>query len=290
MSLCARSRYRARIITVASGKSPELDPECAQFYVEAMQLLRQNDIPFLIGGAYALCIYTGLARHTKDVDLFIRPSDLDRALEMFEKSGHQTEKTFPHWLAKVYRRDNFIDLIYAAGNGLAVIDESWFARSRPAELLGESVKVMAPEEIVWMKAFVQERERYDGADIAHLLRSCAETLDWKHLFARFGTDWRVLLNFIVLFGYIYPSERQRIPQNLVRRLIALLDDEQRTPSQNRICRGTLLSRAQFLPDVTELGYHDARLEPPTAMTEKDIELWTAAIADENRTHVAESCA
>jgi hypothetical protein len=271
-------------------KSAELDPECAEFYLQAMQLLRENDIPFLVGGAYALCVYTGLARHTKDVDLFIRPSDLDRALAGFEKTGYRTEKAFPHWLAKVFGGGKFIDLIYAAGNGLGVVDESWFARAHSAELLSERVSIMAPEEIIWMKAFVQERERYDGADIAHLFRSCADTLDWKHLSARFGADWRVLFNFITLFGYIYPSERHRIPADLVRHLMDLLAREQRTPFHDQICRGTLLSRAQFLPDVTELGYRDARLEPPTVMTEKDITLWTAAIADENRTHVADSCA
>jgi hypothetical protein len=45
----------------------------------------------------------------------------------------------------------------------------------------------------------------------HILESCAEKLDWSHLLRRFGPDWRVLLSNLVLFGYIYPSERRRIP-------------------------------------------------------------------------------
>jgi hypothetical protein len=287
---CARLIPQVRIITVEKEKkSQSLDPECAAFYCDAMRLLEANGVPFLLGGAYALCVYTGLARHTKDVDLFIQRTDLDRALGLFEKNGYLAEKTFPHWLAKVYRGDNFVDLIFAAGNGVAVVDGSWFARSRQSEFLGRRVKVMAPEEIIWMKAFIQERERYDGADIAHLIRSCAEALDWRHLRERFGADWRVLFSFLVLFGYIYPSERQRVPADLWHEFSGLLLREQETPCSDRICRGTFLSRAQFLPDVSELGYRDARLEPRTTMTEKDVNHWTAAIEENHRTHVTKSC-
>ena len=53
-----------------------------------------------------------------------------------------------------------------------------------------------PEEMIWSKAFVQERERYDGADVIHLLRELGPTLDWPRLLMRFGDRWRVLLSFI----------------------------------------------------------------------------------------------
>lgn len=287
---CARLLSQARIITVESDENAQgLDSECAAFYSDAMRLLDENGIRFLLGGAYALCVYTGLARHTKDVDLFIQQTDLERGLTVFEKNGYLAERTFPHWLAKVYRDENYVDLIYATGNGLGVVDDSWFARSQESEFLDRQVNVMAPEEIIWMKAFIQERERYDGADIAHLIRSCGETLDWPHLRKRFGRDWRVLLSFLVLFGYIYPSERQRVPLELWRELAELMAREQETPFSDRVCRGTFLSRAQFLPDITELGYRDARLEPRTTMTEKDVDHWTAAIEETNRTHVTKSC-
>jgi len=287
---CTRVLWQTRIITVENdGNTAGFDAECAAFYRRAIQLLRQNEIPFLLGGAYAVCVYTGLARHTKDVDLFIRAADRDRALAIFENNGCRIEKTFPHWLAKVYLGQNIIDLIYAAGNGLGLVDDSWFARGRDDELLGLPVKVMGPEDIIWMKAFIQERERFDGADIAHMIQSCAESIDWAYLRTRFGADWRVLLSFLVLFGYIYPSERQRVPAHLTHELTRLLAHEQIVPFHDRICRGTFLSRAQFLPDVNERGYNDARLEPRTTMTEKDIALWTAAIEKDNRSYLMGSC-
>src|SRR4051794_30469719 len=82
---CARPISQARIITVEKEKNSDgLDPECAAFYSDAMQLLEENGVPFLLGGAYAVCVYTGIARHTKDVDLFIQRTDLERTLAAFE--------------------------------------------------------------------------------------------------------------------------------------------------------------------------------------------------------------
>ena len=61
--------------------------------------------------------------------------------------------------------------------------------------------------MIWTKAFVMERERYDGGDVAHLLLKCSEQLDWHRLVSRFDSHWRVLLSHLILFGYIYPSEK-----------------------------------------------------------------------------------
>ena len=251
-----------------------------KFYRDAMRLLQQEGVPFLVGGAYAFGVYTGIQRRTKDIDLFVRPGDVARAVEAFAKHGHRAERTFPHWLAKAYCGEECIDLIYRAGNGLCEVDDSWFERARPNELLNFAVKLVAPEEILWMKAYIMERERYDGADVAHLLQSCAEKLDWPHLQRRFGADWRVLLSHLVLFGFIYPAEKTRLPQTMLDEMLQWALEDQRAPSNERICRGTLLSRQQYLVDVQERGWRDARLEPRSAMSAEDIAQWTAAIEEE----------
>ncbi|MDC8448805.1 MAG: hypothetical protein LV473_10645 [Nitrospira sp.] len=49
-------------------------------------------------------------------------------------------------------------------------------------------------------------ERYDGADIAHLLHVRSEKLDWGWLLWRFDRQWRVLLSHLVLFGFVYPCK------------------------------------------------------------------------------------
>ena len=123
------------------------------------------------------------------------------------------------------------------------------------------VKIAPVEELLWQKAFVMERERYDGADVAHILRSCAETLDWDRVVRRFGQHWQLLLSYLVLFGFIYPSERHRIPERVVERAhgAAAAGDQRRRRASDRVCRGTLTSRAQYLLDIGRYGYADARL-------------------------------
>ena len=37
-----------------------------------------------------------------------------------------------------------------------------------------------------------ERERFDGADIVHILRACAETMNWDRLLLRFEPYWQLL--------------------------------------------------------------------------------------------------
>ena len=249
--------------------------------------LQDADIPFLIGGAYVVEAYAGVSRKTKDFDLYLRPQHVDLALDVLKRAGYKTRKTFPHWLAKAGRRHDHVDLIFRAGNGLCEVDDSWFERAHGHEFLGLSVKLCAPEEMIWMKAYIMERERFDGADIAHIFQSCAERLDWPHLVRRFGPDWRVLLSHLVLFGYIYPSERDKIPTAIMDDLIARLRSEQRTAGAHRICRGTLLSRKQYLLDIQERGFRDARLQARVHMNSKDIAHWTKAITKEKDARRAE---
>ena len=107
-----------------------------------------------------------------------------------------------------------------------------------------------------------ERERYDGADIAHLLRACAERLDWSRLLERFDSHWRVLLSHLVLFGFVYPYERGRIPPFVMDTLLGRLQGEaQPPPAAGRLCQGTLLSRVQYATDLDRWGYEDVRLLP-----------------------------
>jgi hypothetical protein len=139
------------------------------------------------------------------------------------------------------------------------------------------VKLCAPEEMIWMKAFIMERERFDGADVAHILRCWVPEIDWAHLVRRFGPDWRVLLSHLILFGYIYPAERARIPVAVIEGLMARLRSEANNAGPKRLCRGTLLSRQQYLMDVKDWGLRDARLEERVQMNEQDIADWTDAI-------------
>src|SRR5690349_16857642 len=116
---------------------PLLSPESIRFYREALSILTDAGIPHLVGGAYAYARYTGIERHTKDFDIFIRREDFDRAAKAFEAAGYRSELTFPHWLGKAYGHgEDFVDLIFSAGNGVAVVDDVWFEHAVRDQVFG----------------------------------------------------------------------------------------------------------------------------------------------------------
>ncbi|HEY9773742.1 MAG TPA: nucleotidyltransferase [Planktothrix sp.] len=260
--------------------SHKLEPGVAEFYRHAMNELQEHGVDFLVGGAYALRVYTEIERHTKDLDLFVRRVDRDRALAVLEAAGYKTEVTFPHWLGKAYHLGQYIDIIYSSGNGLCDVDDEWFNHAIEGDCLGVPVRCVAPEEMIWPKAFIMERERFDGADIAHVLHACAKTLDWNRLIDRMGDNWRALLSHLILFGYIYPGERANIPEWVMTQLMTKLQAElSANGAPNRLCQGTLLSRAQYLVDVESWGYRDARMKPRGSMSEEEIKIWTQPIKE-----------
>jgi len=266
-------------IPLAPSLDEEVDPDTAAFYRRALQALADAGIPFLVGGAFAHACYTGIRRSTKDLDLFIKRQDYERIEALMQAQGWHTEMTYPHWLAKVFSGEQFIDLIFNSGNGVTPVDDAWFEANAQADVLGVPVLVANLEDSFASKAYIMERERYDGADIAHLLQANAEVIDWPGLLRRFAANWRVLLAHLTLFGYIYPGERHRIPAWVMDELMSRLAAEVKQPPQEdpHVCAGTLLSREQYLHDVEQLGYIDGRLTPASTMTPQDVAVWTEAI-------------
>ena len=240
--------------------------------------LRDASIPFLVGGGYAFIRYTSIQRRLKDFDVFLRERDWPRTTEALRAAGIATVLPFPHWLGKAVDGDEFVDIIYGSGNGVAPVDDDWFRHAEDDEVLGIPVKLVPREELIWTKSFVMERERFDGGDVVHLIRVCGSDLNWPRLLDRFGANWQVLLGHLAFFSFIYPSERTQIPRDVMTGLLSRLARTlSEAPPSERVCRGTLISRAQYLVDIEEWGYADPREAPRGGMSEAEIAEWTAAI-------------
>jgi hypothetical protein len=255
-----------------------LDAKSREFYVHSMEIMKDAGVEFLVGGAYAFARYTGIERHTKDFDVFIRKSDFEKAQSAFRAKGYQSELTFPHWLGKAFKGEDFVDLIYSAGNGVSVVDDLWFKHAVSGTVFGVPVKLIPAEEMIWSKGLIMERERYDGADVAHVIHAVGEELNWRRLIDRYGTYWRALYAHVILFGFIYPSDRSKVPAWVVDELAGRVASETTAGDENKkVCFGTIISRQQYLTDVDSWGYKDGRLENGT-MSPEDIAHWTAGIA------------
>ena len=226
----------------------------------ALQVLQEQGFEPMVGGAYALRTHTGIWRDTKDLDLFLRRDDIERALEALAAAGYRTEFTDRLWIAKAFQGPYFVDLIFSSGNGIATVDELWAKRAATCKVLDLDALVIPAEEMIWSKAFIQERERFDGADIHHLLRCKGAQLDWEHLLRRFGDrHWEVLLVHLITFRFSFPCHKEQVPRWVMEELLGRMRRREEEPAAaDRICRGTLLSRQQYLHETNVEGYLDAR--------------------------------
>jgi Nucleotidyl transferase of unknown function (DUF2204) len=232
-------------------------PQAEAFYAEVLRELTQSGFPVLLAGTYAVCAYTGISRRTKDLDVFCRAGDFPRILTHFKERGYAIEIEDERWIAKVHCGEQFFDIIFASANGTMPINDQWFAHARRLEVLGETVSIVSPTELIWSKAFIQLRHRYDGADIVHVILKQHEAIDWKRLLSYMELHWEVLLMHLLNFRWIYPTERDHIPGWLMDELIDRLKHQlDLPPPQMKICRGRMFSRIDYDIAVRDWGFAD----------------------------------
>jgi hypothetical protein len=222
-------------------------------FIEALRVFNAQRIPFAVSGAFALHQHTGIWRDTKDLDLFLTPENIPRALDALASEGFETEVCDPVWLSKASRGDYFIDLITGMSNGVITVQQDWIERACVAEVLGVPVKVLAAEELIASKLFVTRRERFDGADIVHVIYGTSEKLDWARIMILLGEHWMVLLWVLVLYQYVYPAHSGLVPRTLWNDLLSRLSKELDQPDPHAVFRGSLIDDKMFAIDVTEWG-------------------------------------
>lgn len=235
---------------------PHSKPSAEGFYNKVLNIIITESIPFVIGGGFALYTYTGLRHPTpNDLDIFCKAGDFPKIVAILRESHIDIEVIDERWLAKAIEADFQVDLLYSSPNYLISVDDSWFKNATQSELFGVKTKVMPAEELIWCKAYVADRNRFDGADINHLILIYGKNLDWKRLLARMENHWEVLLSILINFRFVYPSERGLIPKWLMEDLISRLTYQLKNPTpKDKISRGPLLSRTQYKVDITKLGF------------------------------------
>ena len=276
------ARLYNRVAQTAGQMHPGSAPEISEheFYRDVIRALQSARVPFLVGGGFAFFHHTGLSRATKDLDLFVLPGDFSRVLDICATAGYRTKVRFTHWLGKVFQDGQVIDIIFCSGNGLCTVDADWFTYAIPGTMFDVSIQLCPPEEMIWSKAFIMERERFDGADIVHLLSTYGKNLDWARLLRRFNSHWRVLFSHLILFGYVYPSERSKVPEWLMAELARRIRLEMNSvPPAERLCQGTLLSWSQYLIGIEQGAYEDARHPPRGNLSRPQIDALNATLRE-----------
>src|SRR6266436_2311517 len=246
------------IETIGAAAAPTVPSARAEvFYAQALRELAKLDLPFLLAGTYALSAYTGVTRATKDLDIVCKPADYPRVLNHFRNLGYTVAIEDERWLGKVFQDEHFFDVIFAFWHGMAPVSDQWFESAPRIEVFGTLVRIIAPTELIWSKAFVQLRHRYDGADIAHLILKQHDRIDWRRLLGRMDLHWEVLLVHLLNFRWAYPSERDHVPRWLMDELLGRLERQlDLPPPRVKICRGRMLSQIDYESAVKEWGFAD----------------------------------
>ena len=271
-------------------------PPAHAFYAEVLKILKDSKFTFMVAGGFAVNAYTGLRRPTKDIDIFVKAGDYPKILNKFTSLGYKTQVLDERWIAgeqaagererqsvkhierrvnvpdaldREYRAEDLlvedrrirrqigVDLIFGSSNLVAPVTDDWFKDSKTAKFFNHEVKIPSVTDLIWSKVFIQNRERYDGADIAHLILMKHQDINWERLLCSMEQYWEVLLTHLLNFRFIYPSEREKIPSWLMLELLSRLKHQFELPTPKmKVCRGRMFSVADYTVDVTELGFAD----------------------------------
>jgi hypothetical protein len=197
-------------------------PEHWRRYKCVLDQATRENVPFALGGGLAVGVYTGKGRHTKDLDLYILPEHKQWAVEVMAQCG--LDDYFPvkdydrAWIYRGHDGEVLVDAIWAMANKRAVVDEGWLERGPMIRMFDQQFRVIPPEELIWSKLYVMQRDRCDWPDIINLVNATGPTLDWNHLLRRVETDAPLVKALLSIFAWVSPERAREFPTWLWKKL------------------------------------------------------------------------
>jgi len=225
-----------------------IPPDQWALYKQAIQAVRRAGIRFLVGGGFGLAAYTGRWRNTKDMDLYIVPSDRERTIQALAEAGFgDYYDTLPYdrgWIYRSTRDGIIIDIIWSMANRRAEVDPVWFQNARSLLVRDEMIELVPAEELLWCKLYVFQRDHCDWTDVLNLLYAVGPQIDWDRVLDRLESDVPVLRAALTLFGWLSPNRAAKLPQKL-RDQLGLNEHREISPEEEEARIRLLDSRAWF---------------------------------------------
>jgi len=175
-------------------EDPELNERFNRVLNDTVEALQESAIKYaFIGGIASGGL--GRPRSTHDIDVFVMPEDAERALRALDRHGFRTEKTDPSWLYKGFKENILVDIIFKS-KGEIYFDSEMVQRMISAEFHGRLLKLVAPEDLVIIKAAAHsELTPGHWHDAIALLSHAA--LDWEYLIRRARRAPRRILSLLL---------------------------------------------------------------------------------------------
>jgi predicted nucleotidyltransferase len=121
-------------------------------------------------------------RETHDIDVFLRPGDVDPTLDLLEARGFEVSVHDPAWLAKAWKRGVLTDLVFRS-SGDIYLDDEIVERAERRDYKGVSALVTSAEDLIVIKALAtSERTAHHWYDALAMIARCE--IDWDYLVRR----------------------------------------------------------------------------------------------------------
>jgi predicted nucleotidyltransferase len=179
---------------------------------DVVEALREDGVEFLLMGGIGAYAHAR-PRVTQDIDVFIRPGDVDRVAAALSAAGFEVAEHDPMWLVKAWKRGVLVDVIFRSSGGI-YLDDEMLARHWTGEYKGVVTPLVAPEDLLVIKALTAaEANPQHWYDAMAIISRCE--LDWEYLLRRaHQTGPRRILS-LLLFA---ESVDLLVPSNVVKAL------------------------------------------------------------------------
>jgi predicted nucleotidyltransferase len=184
----------AKLISKTTTEDPELAARFNRVLGQTVEAMEASGLKYVfIGGIASGGL--GRPRSTHDIDLFVKPEDAQLVLQALARAGFRTEKTDPSWLYKGFKEDILVDVIFKS-KGEIYLDAEMYQRSQQAEFHGKQLRLVAPEDLLIIKAAAHSELTPGHWHDATALLSHA-SLDWDYLIRRARRAPRRVLSLLL---------------------------------------------------------------------------------------------
>jgi hypothetical protein len=195
-----------------------IDEEDWIIYDRFLEQAFASGVRFALGGAFALAVYANHLRNTKDLDIYVAPSDKDSLIQATGRCGFEDFfSRLPYdrnWIYRSCFHSSIVDIIWAMPNRRSVVDAHWLTAGPLISIRGWSLRVLPIEELIWSKMYVLQRERCDWPDVMNMLYHSGPIIDWDHLLERVSDDLPLLQSALALFAWLCPDRTRQIPDRV----------------------------------------------------------------------------